>query len=378
MVKIMDYPLLVFLLSFTVMWLSAWLGPFLRRRLELHQSVREDFGLIMAATLTLLGLIIGFSFSMATGRYDQRKNLEEAEANAIGTEYVRADMLPAADGAKVRALLKRYLDQRILYYTTRGEEELGEINVRTARLQAELWSAIRAPARADPNPVMAVVVSGMNDVLNSQSFTQAAWWNRIPAAAALAKGEVKVGFVMFLSGPAASPFGVPAKNAADFVVEELNAGRGPAPYSKAGFGGSKIEMVAVDEAGTTTTVVTEFRNLVQRSKVDLGIGYISSGSCLAIAPVAEELKKLTNFFDCGTPRIFEDGSYKYVFRTSPTATMDSVRAALYVTEAKRGVKSIAGLNQNYAWGQDSWSDFEASMKQLVPGIEVKTSQMPKL
>src|SRR5258705_446585 len=183
MVKIMDYPLLVFLLSFTVMWLSAWLGPFLRRRLELHQSVREDFGLIMAATLTLLGLIIGFSFSMATGRYDQRKNLEEAEANAIGTEYVRADMLPAADGAKVRALLKRYLDQRILYYTTRGEEELGEINVRTARLQAELWSAIRAPARADPNPVMAVVVSGMNDVLNSQSFTQAAWWNRIPAAA---------------------------------------------------------------------------------------------------------------------------------------------------------------------------------------------------
>jgi branched-chain amino acid transport system substrate-binding protein len=197
-------------------------------------------------------------------------------------------------------------------------------------------------------------------------------------AAVLAQAEVKVGFVMFLSGPAASPFGVPAKNAADFVVEELNAGRGPAPYSKPGFGGSKIQMVSVDEAGTTTTVVTEFRNLVQRSNVDLVIGYISSGSCLAIAPVAEELKKLTNFFDCGTPRIFEDGSYKYVFRTSPTATMDSVGAALYVKEARRGVKSIAGLNQNYAWGQDSWSDFEASMKQLVPGIEVKTSQMPKL
>jgi hypothetical protein len=145
MVKITDYPLLVFAVSFTVMWLSAWVGPFLRRRLELHQSVRDDFGLIMAATLTLLGLIIGFTFSMATNRYDQRKNLEEAEANAIGTEYVRADLLPAADGAKVRALLKRYLDERILYYRTRGEEEVGEINVRTAQLQAELWSAIRAP-----------------------------------------------------------------------------------------------------------------------------------------------------------------------------------------------------------------------------------------
>jgi branched-chain amino acid transport system substrate-binding protein len=197
-------------------------------------------------------------------------------------------------------------------------------------------------------------------------------------AGVLAQGTVKIGFVMFLSGPAASPFGVPAKNAADFVVDELNAGKGPAPYGKAGFGGSKIEMVAIDEAGTTTTQVTEFRNLVQRHNVDLVIGYIASGNCLAIAPVAEELKKFTNFFDCGTPRIFEDANYKYVFRTSPTATMDSVGAALFVKDAKRNIKSIAGLNQNCAWGQDSWSDFEASMKQLVPGVEVKTSQMPKL
>src|SRR5262249_23916703 len=119
-------------------------------------------------------------------------------------------------------------------------------------------------------------------------------------------------------------------------------------------------------------------NLVQRSNVDLVIGYISSGNCLAVAPVAEELKKLTTFFDCGTPRIFEDASYKYVFRTSSTATKDSVGAALYVKDVKPGIKSIAGLNQNYAWGQDSWGDFELAMKVLVPSIEVKTSQMPKL
>src|SRR3954462_10459161 len=198
------------------------------------------------------------------------------------------------------------------------------------------------------------------------------------APAAMAQNTVKIGVVTFLSGPAAAPFGVPAKNAAEFVVDELNAGKAPGSYGKKGFGGSTIETVIIDEAGSTTTQVTEFRNLVQRQNVDLVVGYVSSGNCLAIAPVAEELKKLINFFDCGTPRIFEDGTYKYVFRTSPTATMDSVGAALYVKDAKAGIKSIAGINQNYAWGQDSWGDFELAMKVLVPSVEVKTSQMPKL
>jgi branched-chain amino acid transport system substrate-binding protein len=206
----------------------------------------------------------------------------------------------------------------------------------------------------------------------------------LAAAAALAPSfaaaqePIKVGIVTFLSGPAAGPFGVPARNAAEIMIEMLNGGKVPAPYGEKGFGGAQLQMVLIDEAGSTTTQVTEFRNLVQRQNVDVVIGYVSSGNCLAIAPVAEELKKLTNFFDCGTPRIFEEGSYKYVFRTSPTSTMDSVGAALYLKELKPGVKTIAGINQNYAWGQDSWADFENAMKQLAPGIKTTTSQMPKL
>ena len=176
-----EYPVLVFVVSFFVLWLSTRIGTRTRRRLE--QEVREDFGVILAATLTLLGLIIGFTFSMATNRYDQRKNLEEAEANAIGTEYVRADLLPAGDAAKVRALIKNYLDQRILFYVTREGPELRQVDTRTAQLQNELWSAILGPALAQPTPVMALAVAGMNDMLNSQSYTQAAWWNRIPVAA---------------------------------------------------------------------------------------------------------------------------------------------------------------------------------------------------
>jgi len=187
--EITRYPVLVFVLSFVVLWLSAWMGASIFRKFRaLEEDAREDFGVIVTATLTLLGLIIGFSFSMAISRYDQRKNLEEEEANAIGTEYLRADLLPAADAAKVRALLKSYLEQRIAFYTASiyredSSEQLRRIDLRTAQLQGELWSAVRAPATAQPSPVNALAVSGMNDVLNSQGYTQAAWWNRIPVAA---------------------------------------------------------------------------------------------------------------------------------------------------------------------------------------------------
>ena len=189
---------------------------------------------------------------------------------------------------------------------------------------------------------------------------------------------VRIGVVTFLSGAAAGPFGVPARNAAEVLVESLNAGKVPAPYAEKGLGGVPIELVFIDEAGGTAKQVSEYRDLVQRQNVDVVIGYISSGDCLAVAPLAEELKKLTIFFDCGTPRIFEDASYKYLFRTAAHAALDSAAAALYVAELKPGLKKIAGINQNYAWGQDSWSDFEGAIKGLKPGVEVTTSQMPKL
>jgi len=95
----LNYPLLFFLFSLFVMWLSAQIGTSFGKRRALNDKEREDFGVVQVATLTLLGLIIGFSFSMAVSRYDLRKNYEEAEANAIGTEYVRAGLVPAANAA---------------------------------------------------------------------------------------------------------------------------------------------------------------------------------------------------------------------------------------------------------------------------------------
>ena len=196
--------------------------------------------------------------------------------------------------------------------------------------------------------------------------------------AAAPAAPVKLGIVSFLSGPAASPFGVPGRNGAEIVIEALNAGKAPAPYNKVGLGGSKIEIKWVDEAGSTAQVVTEFRNLVQRDQVDAVVGYISSGSCLAVTPVAEELKALTVYFDCGTPRIFEEKPRKYVFRPSSHATKDSTGAARYLLAKKKDITLYSGINQNYAWGQDSWKDFDAAMKILAPKSQADKVLFPKL
>jgi len=202
----------------------------------------------------------------------------------------------------------------------------------------------------------------------------------IPAQAqnAPSAGMVKLGIVSFLTGPAAAPFGIPGRNGAEIMIEAMNAGKVPTPFNKVGFGGSNIEAKYIDEAGSAANVVTEFRNLVQRDQVDAVVGYVSSGSCLAVTPVAEELKALTVFYDCGTPRIFEEKARAYVFRVSPHATMDNVAAARYLLAKKQDITSYSGINQNYAWGQDSWRDFVGAMQVLAPKVTVDRTLFPKL
>ncbi|WP_144142206.1 hypothetical protein [Paraburkholderia sp. BCC1884] len=184
MAQLIRHPIILFFVAFVVMSFAAWIGSTaLRARVHLDEDTRDDFKIVQSATLTLLALVIGFSLSMAVGRYDQRKNYEEEEANAIGTEFVRADLLPASAAAAIRADLTRYLELRIDYYQTRDLQRVEQIDAATADLQNKLWAAATGGATAQPNPVTALAVAGMNDVINTQGYTQAAWWNRIPVAA---------------------------------------------------------------------------------------------------------------------------------------------------------------------------------------------------
>lgn len=183
-------------------------------------------------------------------------------------------------------------------------------------------------------------------------------------AAQPAKGapkELKLGFVDFFSGSAAI-FGISGKNAAELLVEKWN--------KEGGIKGVPVKMVQVDENGGPDKQVTEYRRLVLDEKVDAVLGYTSSANCLAIAPVAEELQTLTVVHICGTRRLTEDNKLTYVFRTSNHQVADSVMAARYVLGMRPGLQTVAGANEDYAWGRDSWDDFKAALLQLKPDVKV--------
>ena len=191
--------------------------------------------------------------------------------------------------------------------------------------------------------------------------------------------QLTIAVPSFLTGGAAGPFGIPAMNGAKMVVDAINKGQLPAPYNTAGFGGASASIIELDEGGGATKQVAEYRNLVEKRNVNAVVGYISSGNCQALAPIAEELKQFTIFATCGTPRIFEEAPRKYVFRTMAHATADNTAAAMYVKEQFPNLKGYTGIQQNYAWGQDSWRDFDLTMKQILPSAQASDNvQFPKI
>jgi len=193
-----DYPVAIIVISFVAMWLATRAGIVLaKNRKPMETEEREYFTIVLTATLTMLGLIIGFTFSMAVSRYDLRKHYEEAEANAIGTEYVRAGLFPAEERPEIRERLKKYLDLRLRFYeisliSPGDARRLRQVNADTAQLQNQMWSMVENSSGPHGTATMALVASGMNDVLNSQGYAQAASWNRVPAGAWILMGLIAV------------------------------------------------------------------------------------------------------------------------------------------------------------------------------------------
>jgi hypothetical protein len=177
----LDHPFVVFVVALVLQWMAALAGDRIRRQVRpFRQGERKDFDILRTGSLSLLGLLIGFSFAMAVSRYDARNNAEQSEANAISTAYLRAGLLPAEQSSQVRDLLRKHLAERIAFYEERGRTGFAGAQ---DPYRNDLWNVMTKVADVQQTPIVALAISSINDVFSSQGMTQAAWLNRIPTAA---------------------------------------------------------------------------------------------------------------------------------------------------------------------------------------------------
>ena len=191
----------------------------------------------------------------------------------------------------------------------------------------------------------------------------------MPAVAQDKPKEIKIGITTFLSGPAAV-FGEPSKAAAEMIAETLN--------KSGGIGGVPVTLSFVDEGAGGEALVSNYRRLVQDEKVDATFASISSGSCNQLVPLAEDLKMMNFMWDCGAASILEAKKYRYNFRTQANATPEMLAVLVYLLKTKPNFKTIAVVNQDYAWGRESWEIFSTALKQMKPDVQVVAELFPEV
>ena len=183
-----------------------------------------------------------------------------------------------------------------------------------------------------------------------------------------AQKPIKVGFPMILSGPGAL-FGEPALKGAQMYVDELNA--------KGGVLGRKIELLPRDTKGNADEAVRVSRELILRENVDFLVGTLTSAEGPAVSVVAKESKIV---FIAPIPKTDQltapDKLHPYVFRVASTTTIEGRTAAELM--AKWGVKRVATISPDYAYGQDVTKAFVEYMKKIKPDVEIVDQQWPKL
>jgi len=191
------------------------------------------------------------------------------------------------------------------------------------------------------------------------------------------KTPIKLAAISFLTGAAASPFGIPGNNTYKMLADVINR--------EGGILGRKIDLLSYDEAGGVDAQVKLCRKLVLDEKVDVILGYISSADCKAVLPLSDELGGLIMAYDCGTHVLMEGDQSPYKvpkytlgFRTKAHLGIDNIGLAFMVKKYLPDIKTIAGINPDYAWGRDSWLIFETAMKKLMPDVKVVGTWWPPL
>ena len=139
-----------------------------RRLAEEGETAAKGFGAIETAVFALLGLILAFSFSGALARFDARRHLVVAEANDIGTAFLRIDLLPTDAQAPMRDLFRRYLESRIETYRKLPDMEAAQAELaRSLKLQSEIWSLAVSSSQKSATPqAMMVLLPALNAMID--------------------------------------------------------------------------------------------------------------------------------------------------------------------------------------------------------------------
>jgi hypothetical protein len=179
-----DHPRMLFVVMTLFLLASVEIGFGLRRR-RTSSSDEQQFkriGETRNEIGVLLSLLLGFTLAMSLVRYDHRTELVVDEANAIGTTRLRAEMLPEPSRARVRELLRQYIDSRVQYSRAGPPEERQQPLRRSQEIQSELWQEARAAAQQSPNPISSLFVASLNEAFDLREKRFAALENRIPGS----------------------------------------------------------------------------------------------------------------------------------------------------------------------------------------------------
>jgi hypothetical protein len=172
---------------FAVMLVASEVGFWLGRRTELPEKALSELGVLQGSLLGTVALLLGFTFALASGRYDTRRILLAQETNAIGTTYLRTTFLPDDAGREVRRMLRDYLGRRIELLRAGADAEQEKIAAqRVDDLQIALWRRVRTAVVQDPhNELTARLVESLNETIDLEGLQRAARAARVPPSVLL-------------------------------------------------------------------------------------------------------------------------------------------------------------------------------------------------
>jgi hypothetical protein len=141
-----------------------------RREAKDEAGARAGLGAVEGAVFALMGLLVAFTFSGAATRFDSRRHLVLEEANAIGTAWLRLDLLPAAAQPELRDLFRRYLDSRLAVYQKVPDLHAVRAElVRANALQGEIWARATAACRDAAGPLTVQLIPALNQMFDIAS-----------------------------------------------------------------------------------------------------------------------------------------------------------------------------------------------------------------